>query len=169
MTANLIKSKSKRLKKISLPVYKEDKKLSRYPINLQGGIVLPEEFEEYIPVVRQMLKECPIKSGTGLLMIQSENTPHQGNYGATQHAMMIVANDPRCKGWNGNFQGVIGVNGTIKPHTSKLRAKSAKSFDMKPNTLYLCNAGFVYEALYSEKKVNQVAVSILLPSDVNIN
>ncbi len=166
---NLIKSKSKRLKKIVLPEFKGYKRLVNYPINLEGGNILPEEFEEFIPIVKQMLSECPTKKGTGVLMIQCEHSGYVGNYGATSRAMMVISNDPRSKGWNGNFQGVIGVGGSIRPQMSKMRAKAAKSFDMKPNTLYLCNSGFVYETINSDIKMNQVGVTIMLPSDVNIS
>jgi len=87
----MIKSKSKRLLKLVVPEYSEDKELIMLPINLEGGNKLPYEFREYASLVIKMIKLSPIKKGIAYLTIhakkvEAESThrrggPHSdGNY-----------------------------------------------------------------------------------------
>ena len=57
----VIKSKSKAVKKLVVPKYTKDKKLTMLPINLEGGNVLPRGFKKYKSAVEEMIKQSPIK------------------------------------------------------------------------------------------------------------
>ncbi len=161
--SNIINSRYKRFKKIVLPEYKENKSLTRYPINLQGGNILPEEFEEFIPIVRQLLKECPIKTGTGILNISSSDIEVVGSLGLSSKPLLIVSNNPLCRGWEGKFNLVKTSDNRLLPSLSKLKSK--RSFDLKSNTVYLFNSNFIYETKNSNRKINQIIVNISLPNN----
>ena len=90
----VIKSKSKAVKKLVVPKYTKDKKLTMLPINLEGGNVLPRGFKKYKSAVEEMIKQSPIKKGIAWLTIDEKKVkkkethrrggPHiDGNYIAT--------------------------------------------------------------------------------------
>lgn len=67
-----MKSKSKKVKKLVVPTYTSDKKLTMLPIDLAGGNILPDEFKKYLPLVKQMIAASPIKEGIAYLTIDEK-------------------------------------------------------------------------------------------------
>jgi len=69
----MINSKSKKLKHIVLPEYTKDKELVMLPINLAGGNILPDEFKHYLPALKAMIRNSPVKEGIGYLTIHEKH------------------------------------------------------------------------------------------------
>lgn len=95
------------------------------------------------------------KVGEGGREINSAH--HKRSYMADTGGMLIASDYHACRGWNGIFEGEVGVGGDCT------HLELDKGFDLLPHTLYYGSSQFIHESLLVEESIHRTLVRVTLP------
>lgn len=82
---------------------------------------------------------------------------HSRQYVSTSGGIIIASNFESCLGWNGVFDGDIGVGGDCR------HIELNSPFMLKANNIYYGNNHFIHESLPVNEDVHRVMARITLP------
>lgn len=148
------------------------------------NVILPELFQDYVPTIKNILKNIKDKNNVCYITIDEKHIDHEchrrpgihvdynwyeelNDHGGSTHGghknhelvkggMLLVSNYPGCQVYKGQFDGVIGDDGCCK----NIDVSNLQSEIMQSGYVYYINPVGIHESLKIDKEVDRTLIRI---------